>query len=197
MLQFVGGWVRWKISELWQLAKLKVGLSVGTWPPQTYFDQIIPLQVFLDVLPDTSFTFLFNLFLITQHTLPIHQARRQARVRPLTTCFKALCVIWSNIALCQMSKVAPTRNTEFAIRCMAKRIWSWEVRISLLLEFSFDIWEIRDQFQYSGNQYPAPNYFSNSGHFTRTTVGELSQKHSQIWQNKEIYTLLLWNCCKR
>ena len=46
-----------------------------------------------------------------------------------------------------------------------------EIHISLLLEFSFDIWEIKDQFQYSGNQYPAPNYFSNSGHFTRTTVG--------------------------
>ena len=46
-------------------AKLKVGLGVGTWrPPQTYFDQIIPLQAFADVLTDTStFTFLFNLFL--------------------------------------------------------------------------------------------------------------------------------------
>ena len=42
-------------------AKLKVGLGVGTWrPPQTYFDQIIPLHTFW---ADTSFTFLFNLFL--------------------------------------------------------------------------------------------------------------------------------------
>ena len=57
------GLVRWKISEFRQLAKLKVGLGVGTWqPPQTYSDQIIPLQAFADVLTDTStFTFLFNL----------------------------------------------------------------------------------------------------------------------------------------
>ena len=70
-----------------------------------------------------------------------------------------------------------------------------------IFSLSFDFREIWDQFQYSGNQYPAPNYFSNSGHFTRDNSGEKfsrkkykkrisSQKKKQKLENRLLFKFL-------